>query len=55
VKELLGFRSIGRDVLESGEVYQLREGGAAFYEALFGPKKDNIDPENTHFLGINNT
>jgi len=46
VKALLGFRAKGREVIESGEGYQLREGPAR-YEALFGVEKDDIDLENT--------
>ena len=47
VKSLLGFRAKGRDVLESGEGYQLRE-GAARYKALFGAEKGDIGHENTY-------
>jgi putative transposase len=52
VKGLLGFRAIGRDVIEGGGAYQLREEEFP-YKALFGPKKDDIGPENTYFLDIN--
>jgi putative transposase len=52
VKALLGFRAKGRDVKESVGGNQLRE-GAASYNALFEPKKHDIDPKNTYFLDIN--
>jgi putative transposase len=51
-KALLGFRAIGRDVLEGGGGYHLREGDAP-YMAFFRPEKDDIDPENTFFWDIN--
>lgn len=48
VKELLGGRAIGRDVIESGGGYQLRE-EAASYRALLEPEKGNIGPANMYF------
>lgn len=41
MKALLGFRAIGRDVIEGGDGYQLRQGNVP-YKALFGPEKDNM-------------
>lgn len=52
VKELLGFRAKGRDVVGSSEGYQLRE-GAAHYKTLFGAEKDDIGLENTYFWELN--
>ncbi len=51
VKALLGFRAKGREVIEGGERYQLREGPAP-YGALFGAEKDNIGLENTYLWDI---
>ena len=47
VKALLGFRAKGREVIEGGEGYQVRE-EAAIYGALFGAEKEDIGPENTY-------
>ncbi len=52
VKALLGFRAKGREVIEGGEGYQVREGPAT-YNALFGAEKRDIGPENTYFWDIN--
>ena len=52
VKALLGFKAKGRNVMEGGEGYQLRE-EAAHYMALFGAEKDDIGPENTYFWDVN--
>jgi hypothetical protein len=41
VKSLLGFEAKGRDVMEGGEGYHLRE-EAAPYKALFRAEKDDI-------------
>jgi hypothetical protein len=38
----LGFRAKGRDVIESGEGYQLRESPAAPYKALFEAENEDI-------------
>jgi len=51
VKELLGIRAKGRDVIEGGEGYQVREEPAP-YNALFGAEKDDIGLENTYLWGI---
>jgi putative transposase len=48
VRALLGFRAKGRDVVEIGEGYQLRE-GAGCYNAFFEPEKDDIEADNTCF------
>jgi len=47
----LGFKAKGRNVIESGEGYQLREGGVR-YKALFEAEKDYIGPENTFFWDV---
>jgi putative transposase len=52
VKARLGFRAIGRDLVEGSEGYQLRESPAS-YKAFFGAEKDDIGPENSYFLVIN--
>ena len=51
MKALLGFGAKGRDVIEGGEGYQLRE-GAAHYEAFFEAENDDIGPENTYLWDI---
>jgi hypothetical protein len=51
MKELLGVRAKGRDVLAGSEGYQLLE-GAASYKALLVPEKSNIGHENTYFWDI---
>jgi putative transposase len=53
VKAILGFRALGRDVIEISEGYQLREGSVP-YKALLGPEKGDIGPKNTFFWDINN-
>ena len=52
VKNLLGFRAKGREVIEGFEGYQLRERFAG-YEAFFGGQKDDIGFENTYRWDIN--
>jgi putative transposase len=47
VKALLGFRAKGREVIEGGEGYQVRE-ESVLYNALFGAGKEDIGPENTY-------
>ena len=51
VKASLGFRAKGRDVIESGEGYQLRESPAP-YKVLFEAENEDIDPENTVFWDV---
>jgi len=51
VKALLGFRAKGREVVEGGEGYQVREGPAR-YNALFGAEKEDIGPENTYLWNV---
>ena len=51
VKARLGFRAQGRNVVESGEGYQLRE-RSAHYKALFGAEKDDIGLENIYFWDV---
>lgn len=52
VKSLLGFKAKGRDVIEGGEGYNLRE-EAAPYTVHFRAEKADIGPENTYFWDIN--
>jgi REP element-mobilizing transposase RayT len=52
VKTQLGFKVKGRDVIEGGEGYHLREETAP-YKAIFRGKKEDIGPENTYFWDIN--
>jgi REP element-mobilizing transposase RayT len=52
VKSLLGFKAKGRDVIEDGEGYNLRE-EAAPYMAHFRAEKDDIGPENAYFWDVN--
>jgi hypothetical protein len=47
VKEFLGMRAKGWDVVEGGEGYQLRE-AAAHYKALFGDENEDIGLENAY-------
>ena len=51
VKTSLGFRAKGRDVIQSGEGYQLRESPAP-YKVLFEAENDDIDLENTVFWDV---
>jgi putative transposase len=51
VKARLGFRAKGRDIIEGGEEYQLRE-GAAHYQAFFEAEKEDIGPKNTYLWDI---
>ena len=52
VKASLGFRAKGRDVVESGEGYQLRESPTS-YKALFEVENEDIGLENTRLWDIN--
>ena len=52
MKSLLGFKAKGRDVIEGGEGYNLRE-EAAPYMAHFRAEKDDIGPENAYFWDVN--
>ncbi len=51
VKALLGFRAKGRDIVEGGEGYQVREGQAT-YKALFGAEKEDVGHQNAYFWNI---
>jgi hypothetical protein len=51
VRESLGFRAKGRDVIESVRGYQLRESPAS-YMALFEAENEDIDPENNVFWNV---
>jgi putative transposase len=51
VRESLGFRAKGRDVIESGEGYQLSE-SPAYYKALFEVENEDIDLEITFFWDV---
>ena len=46
VKAVLGFRTRGRNVIESGEGYQLGESPAS-YKVLFEAENEDIDLKNT--------
>ena len=52
VKEFLGIRAKGRDVVEGGEGYQLRE-VAADYKPLFGDESEDIGLEDAYFWKLN--
>jgi putative transposase len=52
VKDLLGFRAKGRDVIEGGEGYHLRE-GSAHYKALFGAENEGIGLQNAYSWNVN--
>jgi hypothetical protein len=52
VKELLGFRVKGREVVKDGEGCRIRE-GTALYIPLFGAEKEEIGSENTYYWSIN--
>ncbi len=52
VKANLRFRAKGRDVIEAGEGYQLRE-NLSSYKALFGVENEDIDLKNTYFWDVN--
>lgn len=51
VKALLGIKAKGRNVIEEGEGYHLRE-EATPYTALLRAEKDDMGPENTYFWEI---
>jgi hypothetical protein len=51
VKERLGVRAKGRDVVKIGEDYQLRE-SPTLYNALFEAENEDIGLENTRFWKI---
>ena len=51
VKASLGFRAKGRDIIESGAGYQLRESPAP-YNALFEAENEDIGLENTRFWDV---
>jgi len=52
VKALLGFRALGREVIQGAEGYQIRE-DLSCYKALFGAEKGDIDMKNTYFWDNN--
>ena len=51
VKARLRFRAKGRDVVEVGEGYQLRESFSS-YKALLGVENEDIDLKNTYFWDV---
>jgi hypothetical protein len=51
VKTSLGFRAKGRNVIQSGEGYLLRESPAP-YKVLFEAENEDIDLENTVFWDV---
>ena len=48
VKALLGFRALGREVIQGAEGREIR-GAPTCYKALFGAKKGDIGMKNTYF------
>jgi hypothetical protein len=48
VREKLGIRAVGRDIIESGASHELREPGVS-YSYDFGVKNDTLSLENTYF------
>ena len=48
VREKLGIRASGRDIIESGGSHELREPGVS-YLVDFGPKNDDVGAENGYF------
>jgi hypothetical protein len=52
VKSILGILAKGRQSIETEGVYQLRESSVP-YGGDFGPKNDDIAPENTYFWDVN--
>jgi putative transposase len=48
VREKLGIRAAGRDIIESGASHELREPGAS-YRYDFGVKNGTLSPGNTYF------
>jgi hypothetical protein len=52
VKALIGFRAKGREVIEGGEGYQVRE-GPAVYNPLFGAENEDISPQSAYFWDTN--
>ncbi len=52
VKARLNFRSKGRNVIEPGGEYQLRE-NLSSCKALFGGENEDIDLNNTYFWDAN--
>jgi putative transposase len=48
VREELGIRTAGRDIIKSGSSYELREPDVS-YSYDFGVKNGNLSPENTYF------
>jgi len=51
VKASLGFRAKGRNVIQSGEGYQLRESPSP-YKVFFEAENEDIDLENTVFWDV---
>jgi len=52
VKDLLGIRAKGREVIEGAKGYQLRE-EAAGYQALFQVENSDIGLDNAYLWNIN--
>ena len=48
VREKLGVRAAGRDIIKSGASYELKEPGVS-YSYDFGVKNGTLSPENTYF------
>jgi hypothetical protein len=52
VKECLGFRAKGREVVGVGEGFRVRE-DTAFYNPFFGAEKEDISSKKTYFGKVN--
>jgi hypothetical protein len=50
-KEKLGIRAMGRELMEAGESYELREPEIS-YEADIGHENDDLRRENTYFWNV---
>jgi REP-associated tyrosine transposase len=50
-KQILGIKSNGRRVVETGDAYQLREPQVS-YSSNFGHENEDIGPENTYFWDV---
>jgi len=51
VREELGIRAAGRDIIKRGASYELREPGVS-YSYDFGVKNGTLSPENTYFWDL---
>jgi hypothetical protein len=51
VKELLGFRAKGREIIVDAEGCRVEE-DTAFYSPFLGPEIEDIGPENSYFWSV---